>query len=154
MLIPLMEKLAFDGCFISTSNLQESAKEAQKILGDYIINIDENKAVSIEIKTEPENKYGNLFLEMWSNLSKTTPGWLVTCNADVLWYFFQKERELYQIDMKELKDWAFKRQCVFKYPEKFKMQRKYRQKNDTWGYCFPISMLMDELGDKMELIKV
>jgi hypothetical protein len=144
-LIAFMEQISFEGNFISTNKLANCSKYAQKTLGDFIVDINPCLATAVEIKTEVEKKYPNLFLEMWSNLQETTPGWMITCKADLLWYFFQKDGELYQIDLHMLKKWAFQDGKLFTHP--LKKQSKYLQKNDTWGYCVPIETLQKELKD-------
>lgn len=46
--------------------------------------------------------------------------------------------------MLTLQRWAFAKQRVFEYP--MKLQKRYGQPNDTWGFCVPIRVLQDELG--------
>jgi len=110
----------------------------QKVKGDLIVNTPKDRFV--EIKAERANKHGNLFLETWSNRATGNPGWMDTCFADRLWYYFIDDDQLYTMRMKELRTWAFGPNAnIFNYPEK--QQSKYCQLNDTWGRCVPIKAL-------------
>jgi len=109
----------------------------QKIVGDFIV-VQEGRKRAIELKAEA--KYtGNLYLEWLSNKPRRTPGWMWTCQADYLLYFFCDTRELYVIDFPALWAWAFgdgKPGQIYKYAEK--CQSKYDQINYTWGFIVPI----------------
>jgi hypothetical protein len=144
-LIPFLEQCCYEGRFVITDKGRIS-EFLQKSVGDIIFNCQNQKVWSIEVKTEQENKTGNLYLETWSNLSRYTPGWMVTLNADILWYFFQKERLLYSVDFGKLKKWSFVQKRIYQFPEK--KQNSYVQKNDTWGRCVPIMVLKKEVGIK------
>lgn len=112
----------------------------QKVYGDLILKLRKVGTHRIvELKTERENKYGNLFLENWSNKKRTTPGWMQTCCADWLWYYFIQSNELYQMKVDSLKQWAFEFNGVGPYKEK--IQHKTEQLNTTWGWCVPIETL-------------
>ena len=111
----------------------------QKLYGDFIIRYKRENCKFVELKAERENRHGNLFLESWSNLSWLNPGWMRTCKADVLWYFFIKERTIYSMNFNSLKEWMFEKGNVKNYREK--LQKSTEQKNDTWGWCVPIADL-------------
>ena len=99
----------------------------------------------IDLKTENEDKYGNLFLETWSNKKRNTPGWFppdVGVKADFVYYIFLKQKILYILDLPKLRKWAFEEGNIRRYPEK--MQNKYDQLNDTWGRCVKIVDLINE----------
>jgi hypothetical protein len=145
-LLPLLERESFQGRFVITDkgNLSEFL---QKSVGDVIFNCKNQKVWTIEIKTEKDNKTGNFYLETWSNLSRYTPGWLQTLKTDFLWYYFQSDRLLYSILFAKLREWAFKKQRIYVFPER--KQAKYNQLNDTWGRCVPISIIEKEVGLKL-----
>lgn len=116
---------------------------AQKFVGDLVAKFKStDKAKSIEVKSEARNRYGNLFLESWSNKSMWSLGWLYTSQADLLWYYFVEDDELYVVRVEELRRWCFGfngEGNVYRYDEK--PQSKYTQRNDTWGWCVPIADL-------------
>lgn len=112
----------------------------QKVWGDYVVNRDGIES-SLELKAEWDFT-GNLFLEMFSNMKWGTPGWMLTCRADWLLYFFGCNGRLYIMSLHQLRAWAFavnentNRQRLDGYA--LKKQGKYDQLNDTWGRCVPI----------------
>ncbi len=116
--------------------------ELQKRYGDLFLNSSSGEIWSVEVKTEQGNKHNNLFLEVWSNRSRDTLGWMHNLNCDILLYFFLDEMDLYSIRMPRLQDWFFSEQERFP----LKRQNKYDQKNDTWGRCVPISVIGQEVG--------
>src|SRR5262245_61103406 len=92
----------------------------QKTIGDFIVTQEMRKR-GVELKAEAEYT-GNLFLEYFSNKPRRTPGWLWTCQADWLFYFFNDVKTLYVFDFPALWQWAFgadgKPGAIYKYPEK------------------------------------
>lgn len=120
----------------------------QKIWGDFVVRFKDDKrygkyanaVASIELKAEWEDKWGNLFLEWFSNKKWGTPGWMLTSHAQFLLYFFCNTGNAYWMDFQRLKDWAFQverhRLRISRYD--LKQQDKYEQLNDTWAYCVPI----------------
>jgi len=114
----------------------------QKCFGDLVVTANEIGKI-IEIKAELKNTHGNLFIETWSNRSSFTPGWLLKCQADWIWYYFVEDKQLYHIAMNELRTWS-NTGAIFNYPER--CQKKYEQLNDTWGRCVPIEVLRRELA--------
>ncbi len=114
----------------------------QKVKGDLLTSAPRDRW--IEIKAELANKTGNLFLETWSNRARGNPGWMDTCFADRLWYYFIQDDELFTMRMADLRLWAFGPNAnILNYPEK--QQSKYCQLNDTWGRCVPIAVLANEV---------
>ncbi len=107
-----------------------------------------DKVIALEIKVEDKNLHDNLFLESWSNKSRYNPGWLIKSEADLLVYYFLADDEAFVFNLQKLKNWAFKSMLgkwqVANYPEK--MQEKYKQRNDTWGWCVPIDICMKAAG--------
>jgi len=144
-LLPFLEQKSFSGRFVLTSKGRLS-KFLQKEVGDVVLNTSLKEVVSIEIKSEQENKYGNVFLETWSNRHRFTLGWMYTLNADFLFYYFVNDKQLLICNFQSLKKWAFIESKIYKYNEK--LQSKYIQLNDTWGRCVPIKTLKNELNFK------
>ncbi len=120
----------------------------QMMTGDFLAKVEKNFVVAVEVKVEQEDRYGNLFLETWSNRSRWRRGWLDKCEADELWYYFLDEKELYICNIGNLKQWAFGSgdEAGRIYDFKEACQRKREQKNDTWGRCVPIDVLQAELS--------
>jgi len=122
----------------------------QKHWGDFIAKVKKyprsfgnyaGAVIGLELKAELEDRYGNFFLEMFSNKRLFLPGWMLTCFADFLLYYFCETGDLYLMNFKKLKEWAFyvdqgsHSMRITKYD--FKEQDKRQQRNDTWGYCVP-----------------
>ena len=131
--------------FANKHNIQITMTQGQqflqKLYGDFVIRYKGENCKFVELKVEKENKYENLFLESWSNRKWLSPGWIQTCKANLLWYFFLKEKHLISVDFESLKDWLYQEQQIDKYQEK--RQCKNEQANDTYGYCVPIKHLRE-----------
>lgn len=142
---PYLQKHFDEFVYVNTEERNELILAFQQNFGDLIVKKD--KAIYfIDIKTENEDKYGNLFLETWSNKKRNTPGWVVPevgVKADFVYYIFLKQRILYILDLPKLRKWGFSDKNMERYPEK--MQNKYDQLNDTWGRCVKINDLIREL---------
>ena len=149
-LMPFLEQKSFNGRFVLTSKGRLS-KFLQKEIGDVVLNTSLKNVASVEIKSEQENKYGNLFLETWSNRQRFTVGWMYTLNADFLFYYFIENRQLFICNFQALKKWAFIDSNIYKYTEK--PQSKYTQLNDTWGRCVPINILKNEVCFKEYILE-
>lgn len=146
-----IEKIAADHLLPWLRQKSEQVEEnkgefLQKQFGDWVQLTSDGIWRTIELKAEESNKYGNFFLESWSNREPPywTRGWMDTCRADYLFYYFVEQRELYVFDFNKLKQWAFgdrnQNPNIYKYPEK--PQDKYTQLNATFGWCVPIRTLM------------
>jgi hypothetical protein len=149
-----------DGRYVMT-NKGALAKFLQDSIGDIIFNDAKLEMWTVECKAEEENKYGNFFLEHWSNKNLenkidhaqhgSNPGWMIKLRTDFLFYHFLSSDDLYIIPFFRLKRWAFGHSVgapnIYKYPPE-KRQRKYQQSNDTWGYCVPIDVIGEEVGFK------
>lgn len=59
----------------------------------------------IEVKTDRYARTGNYFLETISNESKNTPGCFLYTEADLIFYYFIKNKELHILPMPESRDW-------------------------------------------------
>jgi hypothetical protein len=139
VIIPFLTKIAYGGRFVWT----DSDKFLQNNYGDILVSIDSTETVAVEMKTEKENKYGNLFLETWSNKRWNTPGWMDKLEScDILLYNFLKSDECFGVHFPSLVKWFNENKT--KYKEK--PQNKYVQANDTWGRPVPISVLTTKAG--------
>lgn len=157
ILTPYLKTIAMNGQVVLTHRGVLSFV-IQKSVGDVLYNLyPDGDMVAVEIKVEESQKYGNLFLETWSNKSRYTPGWMFTTKADRLWYFFLEERQLLTMSFGNLRHWAFVKpsRCVsgglgrlFDFEEK--RQGKYVQMNDTWGRCVPIEVIREEVNFDLE----
>lgn len=164
-LVPFIEKFADNGRIVRIEN-GALAEPLQKIAGDVLVEcqgkingVQTRVLKGIEIKAE-ERHTGNLFLETWSNKNLddafnhaqigSKEGWLKTIRADCLWYYFLDTGDLYVIDLLRLKQWAFgvneKPGNIYRFKEV--PQKKYNQKNDTYGRLVPIEVLKKEVGVK------
>src|SRR5690242_11102304 len=85
---PFLQKNFDEYVYVNTEERNELILAFQQNFGDLIVKKD--KAIFfIDIKTEIEDKYGNLFLETWSNKKRNTPGWVVLdtgVKADFVYY--------------------------------------------------------------------
>jgi hypothetical protein len=161
MLDPFFKTISRNGQFVHTDKGRLS-RELQLTTGDVLMNNKAGDLVAIEAKVEEENKYGNFFLETWSNLSQRRRGWMETLkNTDQLFYLFLDTRELFCIPFPKLNKWAFDPQLdghkrdgdpLYKRGrlDDFRMfkQAKYEQANDTWGCPVPIRTIFAEVGFK------
>lgn len=155
---PLLEQ-STDGRFVYTDK-GRLAREFQKKYGDVLINEKNSQELfSVEMKAEQKTS-PNLFLEVWSNGSRYTLGWMFHCEADLLFYHFIDSDDLYIVKFQNLKRWFWfgigpvrKSGKAMIHTPGFlrfnpKQQRSYIQKNDTWGSCVPISVISGEVGIK------
>lgn len=154
VLLPYLDEQA-DGRVVLTSK-GTLAKFLQATAGDALLNLPDGALWTVEIKAE-ERHTGNLFLEVWSNKNLrdrasycergSTMGWLYTCRADLLMYWFEDTDDLYTINLWRLKRWAFGVNGdggrIYQFTER--EQNKYAQMNDTHGRLVPISVLRDEV---------
>lgn len=130
--------------YVNTIERNELILAFQQNFGDLIVKKDKS-IYFIDLKTENEDKYGNLFLETWSNKKRNTAGWFspeLGVKADFVYYIFLQQKILYILDLPKLRKWAFEEGNIQRYPEK--MQNKFDQLNDTWGRCVRIVDLINE----------
>lgn len=133
----------------------------QRTFGDAIGTAQDGKTQWIDFKIEQSNRYHNFFIEEWSNRSRGNPGWLHKINCHVIMYYFYEEKDLYRFEKEELLNWAFHGKSrsdpenlyrILDFP--LKPQSKYKQKNDTWGFCVPTRTILQEVpGAKHKNIK-
>lgn len=157
VLLPYLDEQA-DGRVVLTSK-GTLARFLQITVGDAIFNDKKGRVWSVELKAE-EKHTGNLFLETWSNKNLTdaqshaergsTMGWLFSCRADLLMYYFLDSDDLHIIPLLRLKRWAFglglRPGRLYDFPEV--EQHKYGQPNDTHGRLVEIATLASEIEFK------
>jgi len=143
-LVPYVEQCHPGVQLVSTSG----QLYVQKWLGDFFWKCKQKGVKTVEVKVEKKLSQ-NFFFERDSNFG-FTPGWLWTCGADWLWYYFcdpDNGRELYHADMAKLREWAFgdgpDSANILAYREV--PQRAYVQKNHTRGFLVPIAVLQDAI---------
>lgn len=124
----------------------------QKLGGDYLVFRKDASTFTAELKSECKFT-GNFFFETWSNKADGVLGWIFSCRADCLWYYFLDAKKFYSIDFKQLHQWCF-------YGYKFNrmdevQQRGIEQHNDTWGRLVDIKLLLREMpsGSIQEFIR-
>jgi hypothetical protein len=158
VLLPFLESRAWRGQVIRVAK-GPLAKHFQRSFGDLLIATGPGNVASVEIKAQ-RRWTGNLFLEVWSNKNLddrgshiergSTPGWLITCRADVLGFHFIDADTVLFLPMFRLQQWAFGIGDVpgriYDFPER--QQRRYVQRNDSWGRVVPIETLAREVGMK------
>jgi hypothetical protein len=137
----LLPFLAFEGRYVHVDK-GEMAREFQLKHGDYVFNSDDDTAWRVEHKCEESNKYGNFFIETFSNKQRGNPGWFWKNEADFLLYHFIREGEVYLMRLPALRGWLYSHETpgvprIHRYREK--AQGKHEQLNDTWGYCVRIA---------------
>lgn len=159
ILLPFLEEHS-NGRFVVTDK-GPLARAFQLQCGDVLFNDHAGRIRAVELKAEEEEKWGNFFLETWSNRNLdrmcdhcergSNQGWLYHTRADTLFYHFLDTGRLYIIDLFKLKRWAFGYGTgagrIYSFPEK--PQSKYSQLNDTHGRCVPISVVRSEVGFKV-----
>ena len=149
ILMPWIEMSTDDGRYVLTEKGRLS-RELQCLYGDVIAQVN-GDVVCIEVKAEVEDKYGNFFLEEWSNRSRYTRGWLDKLDTDYLFYHFIKDDLLYVLNFPALRHWAFVSPGkktgypgrLYDYPSR--EQKKRAQMNDTWGRCARIADVLAEV---------
>jgi len=137
---PYLKKNFDEFVYVQGKRRADFLKAFQINYGDLIAKKN-NELVFIDLKTETQNKYGNFFLETWSNKARGKPGWFMPeggVRADYLYYIFlDQKNSFYIIDLPKARTWAFADNRLHNYPEK--RQNKYDQLNDTWGRCVKIN---------------
>jgi hypothetical protein len=155
-LLPYLESRAWRGQVIQVSK-GPLAQHFQRAFGDLLIATGPGDVATVEIKTQ-RRWTGRLFLETWSNRNMenrashvergSTPGWLLTCRADVIgWHFLDADTVLF-LPLFRLQRWAFgageQPGRLYDFPER--CQRRYVQPNDSWGRIVPVDVLAGEVG--------
>jgi len=149
-LMPLLNMPGMEGRFELDGN-DGLTLSLQRSVGDILVQDHKKRLIAIEIKTEQENKHNNFFLETWSNMKTFRSGWMLNLShTDVLWYYFQREKELYTMSFRRLRHWAFTEQKIYRWPERD--QRQSAQHNLTRGRCVPIETLLAELAPHIRVI--
>lgn len=177
MLHPFLEET--QGRYVVTDK-GRLAPYLQSVVGDLIFNDRDGGMWTVELKADA-TAHPNLFLETWSNrnlddlanrhVGGRKPGWLLTLNADLLFYHFVNQDKLVVVSLPGLQRWAF---CALSRNVSEPMnargerarlqgrlwdfrevkQKSYQQKNDTWGRPVPISILLSEVKPAPKVLSV
>jgi hypothetical protein len=129
-LLPFLESRAWRGQVIQIAK-GPLARHFQQRFGDLLIATGPGAVASVEVKVE-RRWTGNLFLELWSNKNLdngashvdrgSTPGWLITCRADVIGFHFLDADTVLFLPLFRLQQWAFgvgdHSAQVFDFPER------------------------------------
>lgn len=91
-------------------------KHYQAIDVDILLQIENLPIFKGEIKTDRNDKTGNVFIEIISNIEKNgdKSGWLYYCKADYLFYYFVNTKILYMIRFDTFKEWFLNNSHKFK----------------------------------------
>lgn len=143
ILEPYIRTIAHEGRYVWTAK-GRLAKELQTEYGDLFLQAKQQQVFTLELKAEQQDKYGNVFLEEWSNRSRFKRGWMDSLNVDYLLYHFIDDDKVLVLNFQELKKWAYYcpsggRPKLYEHP--MKPQSSREQLNDTWGVCVPIAAL-------------
>ena len=98
--------------YIVDSITEVHDKKTQKKAIDVIINLNNNKILTVELKTDKHPISPNLFLEDMSNIESHNLGWTLKCESMLLSYGFYDYNKsaltrLYFFQMPPLKRWFF-----------------------------------------------
>lgn len=149
ILRPFIELRCHNGQYVIVEK-GRLAKELQQSYGDLFFNSANDGGIyTVELKAEETNRWGNLFIEIWSNRSRWNLGWLYKLNADILLYHFLEQDEFHVMSFPELKRWLWDHESGHKpriYQYAPRVQSKHQQLNDTWGACVPIAHLRSGLA--------
>src|SRR5215510_326269 len=114
-LLPFLESRAWRGHVIQIAK-GPLARTFQRSFGDLVIATGPGAAASVEVKVQ-RRWTGNAFLEVWSNKNLndrgsyvergSTPGWMITCRADVLALHFLDIDTVHFLPFFRLQQWAF-----------------------------------------------
>ncbi len=162
-LLPFLESRAWRGQLIHVAK-GPLARTFQRSFGDLLIATGPGGVASIEIKVQ-RRWTGRLFLEVWSNKNLdsqashvergSTPGWLITCRADVVGFHFLDADTALFLPLFRLQQWAFgtgdQGGRIYDFPER--RQRRYVQRNDSWGRIVPVEVLAREVGIKRATLR-
>lgn len=111
---------------------------------DYLLCSETGGPVSVEVKTEGSNHYGNFFFELYQGVSpEVKNGWILDCQADFLVYQFLKQETAYVMTLADLRGWFFGTGAFTNY--KIKPQAKRDFRNTSYGICTPIRAVLDNV---------
>ncbi len=110
-------------------------KNQQKLIGDLVVATDRG-TTSIEAKIE-EKFTGNIFAEEWANREWGGVGWLHTCQAQAIVFYFRDADVLVGMNLASLKHWLLNQDdgVIDRYRQ---VRVKKSGPNDTHGRIIPI----------------
>ena len=139
-MLPFLRTFAADG--VVRTDKGRLAAHLQVTVGDALVNSRRTgDVVAIECKAEKQPRV-NFFLEEWSNKPKLErvsswdkPGWMHTCESDVLAYLIAPRQVVYTMRMPALRKWFRANAERFRLAE----QKRHVQRNRAWGRLVPIA---------------
>ena len=106
--------------------------------------------VEVELKTESNSRWNNLFLEMFQSVERLQKGWLQTCSSKLLCYsFLRPEPVIYVMQMNELRELILETPLFCIYP--CKTQKARSLPSTAAGFCVPVCDLRDSLRHFYEI---
>lgn len=177
MLHPFLEET--QGRYVVTDK-GRLAPYLQSVVGDLIFNDRAGRMWTVELKADA-TALTNVFLETWSNRNLDDlgnrhavgrkPGWLLTLNADLLFYHFINQDKLLVANLPALQRWAFcapsrnMSEPINGRGDRVRLQGRlwdfrevrqaaYEQKNDTRGRPVPVPILLNEVEPAPKLLSV
>lgn len=109
---------------------------------DFLVTYKDLGQFPIEIKND-QYASGNFFFETMSSIEAKTPGCLVKSSAKFLYYYFQRYRTLYIINLSAFRQWFYENKNKFNRKE----VKNYRKNGGTYtteGYTIPIRVFEAE----------
>lgn len=138
----ILEKLPYKPVKITDSTRVGLSLQLQGV--DYLLCNEAGGPVSVEVKTEGSNLYGNFFFELYQGVTpEVKNGWILDCQADFLVYQFLKQETAYIVGMADLRGWFFGTGAFTNY--KIKPQTKRDFRNTSYGICTPIRAVLDNV---------
>lgn len=100
----------------------------------------DDKELKIEVKWDQMvSRYGNIFLETFSNLEKGESGWFIYSQADILWYGDSVNKLFYLYKLEDLRQYLDTREPLY---IKKHTKQCHKDKNKTSeGLCIPVNEL-------------
>ena len=115
---------------------------------DFIVRLKNSpNPVSIELKTDTYDS-GNIFFETVSNKENNVPGCMYKSQANYLFYYFSKTKELYIFNFKEYVKWFEENRESFTLKIFKNINRKRNGTYTSEGYTIPKTFLEANLNPK------
>lgn len=103
---------------------------------DLVVKFIDGKEATVEIKTDTYTS-GNIFFETVSNLEYSVPGCMYKTQADYLFYYFTKTKELYILQMGKYREWFEANKSHFTEKKLKNINRKEDGTYTSIGYTIP-----------------
>ena len=129
----------------SVEHCRELQKRDIDLIGFYE---DERRLIgfdTIEVKTDTY-KTGNLYFETVSCLEMDTPGCLMYCEADYLYYYFTQVDELYIMDMALFREWVLANRDDFTVKRTSTKLNGEKKSYNSEGILIPLGVISKNLN--------